>query len=68
MTDYLQRLVDAPDAERASARPALASRSPVAELDQRLHVDGLADALAGLDAASPAGRGELPPTWIELAA
>ncbi len=50
MRGYLQRLVMARDmqgrAASADARPALPSRSPIAQADQRLGVGGVADAVA----------------------
>jgi hypothetical protein len=49
MRGYLQRLVE-PQADPAqggapAARPALTTRSPLAEADQRLHVESVADVL-----------------------
>jgi hypothetical protein len=55
MRGYLQRLLQSqamPASTASAARPALPSRSPLAERDQRLQVPGLGDAL--LDAAPPA--------------
>src|SRR5262249_34543202 len=53
-------LVDTPQLEAVNVRPALATRSPVAELDQRLHVDEIADAIPGLDTSSPFETGPGP--------
>lgn len=59
MRKYLQRLVEARETRAPGAfgavRPALPSRSPVAETDQRLQVTALADALGAF-----AGETRLP--------
>jgi hypothetical protein len=62
MRGYLQRLVAARDVQGhsapASTRPALPSRSPIAEADQRLGVAAIADAVAAF--APEGGAPEAP--------
>jgi len=64
VTNYLQRLV-APHADLA-IRPVLASTSPIAEADQRLQVDDIADLVATAESGlpptgAPPSRAAAPP-------
>src|SRR5215813_4851308 len=57
MRGYLQRLIGSRDAQglgvQAPVRPALPSRSPVAEADQRLNVASMADAMEAFTPDTP---------------
>ena len=59
MSDYLARLAAAAPSRDGGLAPALRSRSPIAEFDQRLALPGF-DALAGVDGDLEAQRPSAP--------